>query len=82
MTPERRREIASLGGQSAHAQGRAHQFDTAEARVAGAKGREIRGYRAGAAPLTAQDRAERRAAAARDAEIHRDALEVQEDLLG
>lgn len=47
MSAERRREIASKGGQMAHAQGRAHVFDAAEASAAGAKGRLVRGYRAG-----------------------------------
>lgn len=44
MSVERRREIASQGGQAAHAQGRAHVFDTTEAAKAGAKGRQARGY--------------------------------------
>lgn len=35
MTPEQRREIASRGGKSAHAQGKAHRFTSDEARVAG-----------------------------------------------
>lgn len=35
---ERRREIASLGGQAAHRQGHAHQFTKQEARAAGRKG--------------------------------------------
>ena len=38
MTPEKKREIASLGGRAAHASGRAHQFSSDEARVAGRKG--------------------------------------------
>lgn len=38
MTPERRRELASLGGKRAHATGRGHQFTTEEAKAAGAKG--------------------------------------------
>jgi len=37
MTPEKKREIASLGGRAAHASGRAHQFTTEEARAAGKK---------------------------------------------
>lgn len=45
MSAERRREIASKGGQSAHAQGRAHVFDAAEAKAAGAKGLRARGHR-------------------------------------
>lgn len=38
MTAERQREIASKGGKSAHAQGKAHQFTSETARIAGAKG--------------------------------------------
>lgn len=38
MTPERRREIASLGGKSAHAKGNAHEWTSEEARAAGRKG--------------------------------------------
>lgn len=39
MTPERRREIASRGGISAHAQGKAHTWKVgADAKAAGRKG--------------------------------------------
>ena len=38
MEPQRQREIASLGGKAAHASGRAHEFNSAEAREAGRKG--------------------------------------------
>lgn len=38
ISPERRREIASNGGKKSQASGKAHQFTSAEARVAGAKG--------------------------------------------
>ena len=38
MDPERQRQIASEGGKAAHASGKAHQFNTAEAREAGRKG--------------------------------------------
>jgi general stress protein YciG len=38
MAPERRREIAALGGKAAHAKGVAHQYTPAEAKVAGRKG--------------------------------------------
>lgn len=38
LSPERRREIASNGGKQAQANGKAHQFTSAEARAAGAKG--------------------------------------------
>ncbi len=40
MDPARQREIASLGGQAAHASGNAHQFTSEEARKAGRKGGE------------------------------------------
>lgn len=38
MSKERMREIASKGGKAAHALGTAHQFDSAEASLAGKKG--------------------------------------------
>lgn len=38
LSPERRRAIASKGGRSAHAQGRAHQYSPAEAAAAGRLG--------------------------------------------
>lgn len=38
MDEDRQREIASRGGKAAHASGRAHQFDSEEAREAGRKG--------------------------------------------
>jgi general stress protein YciG len=38
MDPARQREIASLGGKTAHRDGRAHQFTSEEARAAGRKG--------------------------------------------
>jgi general stress protein YciG len=37
MSPEKKREIAGMGGRAAHAAGRAHQFSTEEARAAGKK---------------------------------------------
>ncbi|HTH79088.1 MAG TPA: KGG domain-containing protein [Ramlibacter sp.] len=37
MSPEKKREIASMGGRAAHACGRAHQFSSEEARAAGKK---------------------------------------------
>jgi general stress protein YciG len=40
LDPDRQREIARLGGRAAHAQGRAHQFTSEEAREAGRKGGE------------------------------------------
>jgi len=38
MDPERQRALASLGGKSAQASGRAHRFTSTEARHAGRKG--------------------------------------------
>lgn len=38
MDPNRQREIARRGGQSAHARGTAHRFTPEEAREAGRKG--------------------------------------------
>lgn len=37
MSPEKKKEIAGMGGRAAHATGRAHQFTTEEARAAGKK---------------------------------------------
>lgn len=37
MTPEKRKEIAGIGGKKAHALGRAHTWDTNEAIMAGRK---------------------------------------------
>jgi len=38
MDPQRQREIASMGGRSAHMKGTAHEFTSEEAREAGRKG--------------------------------------------
>lgn len=38
LSAERRREIASLGGQAAHTRGTAHKFTSDEGRAAGRKG--------------------------------------------
>jgi len=38
MTPEKRREISSLGGRAANAKGVAHKWTSEEALVAGRKG--------------------------------------------
>lgn len=38
LPADRRRQIASLGGKAAHANGTAHKFDSAQARSAGEKG--------------------------------------------
>ena len=37
LSPEKKKEIAGMGGRAAHASGRAHQFSTDEARAAGKK---------------------------------------------
>jgi general stress protein YciG len=41
MNPQKQKEIASLGGKTAHEKGRAHQFNSDEARAAGKKGGEV-----------------------------------------
>ncbi|MAF04407.1 KGG domain-containing protein [Herbaspirillum sp.] len=38
MSPDKRKQIASMGGRHAHALGKAHQFTQEEAREAGRKG--------------------------------------------
>lgn len=38
MSPEKQREIASMGGRAAHEKGTAHEFTSEEARAAGRKG--------------------------------------------
>ncbi len=38
LSPEKRRQIASMGGKAAHKSGNAHQFTSEEARIAGKKG--------------------------------------------
>lgn len=38
LSEQKRREIASKGGKAAHKAGRAHEFDSEEARRAGRKG--------------------------------------------
>lgn len=38
MTPEKRKQIASKGGRSAHAKGVAHTWDSKEAAAAGKRG--------------------------------------------
>ncbi|MBL8505954.1 MAG: stress-induced protein [Methylobacillus glycogenes] len=38
MSPQKQREIASMGGKAAHAKGTAHEFDSNSARLAGRKG--------------------------------------------
>jgi uncharacterized protein len=41
LSPSRRREIASLGGRTAHERGTAHTFTSEEARLAGRKGGRV-----------------------------------------
>lgn len=41
MDPKKQREIASKGGIAAHEQGKAHEFEPEEARIAGRKGGKI-----------------------------------------
>jgi general stress protein YciG len=41
LDPEKQKEIARLGGKAAHAQGKAHEFTSEEAREAGKKGGEV-----------------------------------------
>lgn len=41
MSPEKKREIASLGGKAAHALGTAHKWTSEEAQAAGRKGGKI-----------------------------------------
>ena len=41
MDEQRRREIASEGGKASHQRGRAHEFNSEEARMAGRKGGQI-----------------------------------------
>jgi uncharacterized protein len=43
MSKAKRQEIASLGGRTAHEQGRAHQFTPEEASAASKKGHQARG---------------------------------------
>lgn len=42
LDPERRRQIASLGGRTAHQQGVAHRWTREEAQAAGRKGQSLR----------------------------------------
>lgn len=41
MSPEKRRELSSLGGKSAHARGTAHRFNSESAREAARVAREM-----------------------------------------
>ncbi len=46
MSPEKQRELASLGGRAAHAKGTARQWTVEEAREAGRKGGKVTQQRA------------------------------------
>ena len=53
MSPEKQKEIASLGGKAAHAKGTAHEFSPEEAREAGRKGGQAaQRARAATPPMT------------------------------
>ncbi len=54
MSPERRREIASMGGRTSQARGTAHQWTAAEASAAGKKGSARYALRKGEASRPAQ----------------------------
>jgi general stress protein YciG len=47
MTPERRREIARMGGRAVQAQGKGHTFTREEAAAAGRKGGKASARRRG-----------------------------------
>lgn len=49
LSPEKKREIASMGGKAAHEHGRAHRFTSEEARAAGKKRHQLRMMAAAAA---------------------------------
>lgn len=42
LSPEKKREIARMGGKAAHEHGRAHRFTSEEARAAGKKRHQLR----------------------------------------
>lgn len=46
LDPEKMRQVAALGGRTAHAAGRAHQFSREEARAAARRSVEVRNRRA------------------------------------
>ena len=46
LDPEKMRQVAALGGRTAHAAGRAHQFSREEARAAARRSVEVRTRRA------------------------------------
>ena len=52
LSPEKKREIASMGGKAAHEHGRAHRFTSEEARAAGKKRHQLRMMAVAAAKAT------------------------------
>lgn len=54
MSPEKKKEIAGMGGRAAHASGRAHQFSTEEARAAGKKRHQVAAAQQDAGTNTAE----------------------------
>lgn len=70
MDGDKQREIASKGGQAAHAQGKAHEFSSEEARAAGRKGGEAAHARGTAHEFSP---AERRAAGQKSGRHNRNA---------
>jgi hypothetical protein len=54
MDPQRQREISAQGGRAAHRSGNAHEFDSREAALAGAKSRSRRQQQQGASSKDAQ----------------------------
>jgi general stress protein YciG len=59
MDDDKQREIASEGGRAAHASGRAHEFDSQEAREAGQKGGQSRGGSQGERSSSGSSRSDR-----------------------
>lgn len=55
MDAAKQREIASKGGRAAHAQGKAHEFTSEEARAAGRKGGEAAHARGTAHEFTSEE---------------------------
>lgn len=52
LSPEKKREIASMGGKAAHEHGRAHRFTSEEARAAGKRRHQLRMIAAAQAAAT------------------------------
>lgn len=52
LDPDKMRQVAALGGRTAHAAGRAHQFSREEARAAARRSVEVRTRRAAEARET------------------------------